>query len=222
MIVSLSKIKSYYHFDVRTIIIMNKIKDGKIDLIVKEAVPLFLEKSISDISMNEIAKFVGVGEASLYRYFQKKQNLVIQISAKLADEVFNHYFSFEQKLSGYEQISDFFKAYGKVFKEHPEYFKFINELDAYILNENVQEKKEYEDMVVRFKNIFDRAYEKGLADGSVKKIKNCNTFYYASAHSLLNLCKFLASSDVLSEDSLRDKNGEIQIMTKIILNYVKD
>ena len=53
---------------------MNKIKDGKIDLIVKEAVPLFLEKSISDISMNEIAKFVGVGEASLYRYFQKKQN----------------------------------------------------------------------------------------------------------------------------------------------------
>ena len=41
---------------------MNKIKDGKIDLIVKEAVPLFLEKSISDISMNEIAKFVGVGE----------------------------------------------------------------------------------------------------------------------------------------------------------------
>lgn len=120
---------------------MNKIKDGKIDLIVKEAVPLFLEKSISDISMNEIAKFVGVGEASLYRYFQKKQNLVIQISAKLADEVFNHYFSLEQKLSGYEQISDFFKAYGKVFKEHPEYFKFINELDAYILNENVQEKK---------------------------------------------------------------------------------
>lgn len=88
MIVSLSKIKSYYHFDVRTIIIMNKIKDGKIDLIVKEAVPLFLEKSISDISMNEIAKFVGVGEATLYRYFQKKQNLVIQISAKLADEVF--------------------------------------------------------------------------------------------------------------------------------------
>ena len=106
MIVSLSKIKSYYHFDVRTIIIMNKIKDGKIDLIVKEAVPLFLEKSISDISMNEIAKFVGVGEATLYRYFQKKQNLVIQISAKLADEVFNHYFSLEQKLSGYEQISD--------------------------------------------------------------------------------------------------------------------
>ena len=55
-----------------------------------------------------------------------------------------------------------------------------------------------------------------------KKIKNCNTFYYASAHSLLNLCKFLASSDVLNEDSLQDKNGEIQIMTKIILNYVKD
>ena len=58
------------------------------------------------------------------------------------------------------------------------------------------------------------------AEKYVKKIKNCNTFYYASAHSLLNLCKFLASSDVLSEDSLQDKNGEIQIMTKIILNYV--
>ena len=162
MIVSLSKIKSYYHFDVRTIIIMNKIKDGKIDLIVKEAVPLFLEKSISDISMNEIAKFVGVGEATLYRYFQKKQNLVIQISAKLADEVFNHYFSLEQKLSGYEQISDFFKAYGKVFKEHPEYFKFINELDAYILNENVQEKKNMKIWLCALKIFLIELMKKGL------------------------------------------------------------
>lgn len=200
----------------------NLVKENTKNFIVEQAIELFLEKSIAGVTISDIARHVGVGEATLYRYFQKKQNIVMQASAKLADKVLNDYSALDGDVhSGYEQLSLFYNTYLNIFKNKPQYFRFIDELDAYLLTEKDIQKSEYESEIEIFKSIFDKSYEKGVEDGSVKKLEDKDAFYYSTAHSLLNLCKFLASAAVLKQDENINKEQEIQTLIDVILYFVK-
>ncbi len=200
----------------------NLVKENTKNFIVEQAIELFLEKSIAGVTIIDIARHVGVGEATLYRYFQKKQNIVMQASAKLADKVLNDYSALDGDVrSGYEQLSLFYNTYLNIFKNKPQYFRFIDELDAYLLTEKDIQKSEYESEIEIFKSIFDKSYEKGVEDGSVKKLEDKDAFYYSTAHSLLNLCKSLASAAVLKQDENINKEQEIQTLIDVILYFVK-
>lgn len=200
---------------------MNRIKDNTMNFIIDEATNLFLEKSIVSVTMSDIAKQVGVGEATLYRYFQKKQNIVMQASVKLSKSVAADYFTPAENVNGFESLKAFFSAYENVFTQHPQYFKFINELDAYIITEMVTEKSDYESSVNLYKEMFDKAYAKGLEDKSVKAVADVEGFYYSTTHALLNLCKFLSTKQVLNHDDIIDRNKEIRILVDVILASVK-
>ncbi len=199
----------------------NLVKENTKNFIVEQAIELFLEKSIAGVTISDIARHVGVGEATLYRYFQKKQNIVMQASAKLADKVLNDYSLNSDAYSGYEQLSLFYNTYLNIFKNKPQYFRFIDELDAYLLTEKDIQKSEYESEIEIFKNIFDKSYEKGVEDGSVKILEDKDTFYYSTAHALLNLCKSLASAAVLKQDEKINKEQEIKTLIDVILYFVK-
>ena len=73
---------------------MSKIKDAQMNVILDEATKLFFEKSITNVTMSDIASEIGVGEATLYRYFGKKQNLVIKVAERLSSNLLEKYFYF--------------------------------------------------------------------------------------------------------------------------------
>lgn len=200
---------------------MNRIKDNTMNFIVEEATKLFLDKSIVSVTMSDIAKRVGIGEATLYRYFQKKQNIVMQASVKLSKSVVETYFNLNTDTSGFTQLTSFYKAYEDIFSNHPDYFKFINELDAYIITENVSDKREYETNINVYKEIFENAYKKGLSDNSVKKIEDVSTFYYSTTHALLNLCKFLSTKQAIEQTKDVKSSDEIKTLISIILAALK-
>jgi len=179
---------------------MNKLKDNTMNFIIKESTSLFLKNSITNVTMSDIAKQVGIGEATLYRYFKKKQNIVIKVSANLAKEIFEYYLDFDDKLSGARQLEAFYMVFPKLFASHPDYFKFVNQLDAYLLMEADTGLREYEDRIKQFYDVYSKAYEKGRYDGTVYEIEDLSTFYYATTHSLLNLCKYLSKPAVLFQD----------------------
>ena len=201
---------------------MNKMKDKAKDYIIEEACRMFLEKSICGVTMSDIAKEVGVGDATMYRYFGSKQRVVMAVAVKLAKEVYEKYFENQGNKSGYEKIKDFYYRYLEIFKEHNSYFSFIREFDAFVLTE-AKEKIDYETEIDLFKNKFVEAYVWGAQDGSVKKIENVELFYYSTTHALLNLCKTLSYSGVLvSQDERTSKEDEIKALIDIILYRVSN
>ena len=66
---------------------MSKLKENTLNFIVLEAKKLFLSSSINDVKMKDIALSVGIGEATLYRYFEAKENIVMQVAVKMAEEI---------------------------------------------------------------------------------------------------------------------------------------
>lgn len=201
---------------------MNKLKDNTKNFIISESTSLFLENSIQKITMSDIAKNVGIGEATLYRYFKKKVNIVLNVSITLLMDIFDTYFIFEENSTGYNELETFYTAFLKIFQDHPNYYRFTNELDAYILMEKDISISEYEDRIAQFYSLFKVSYKKGRKDDSVKNIKDIETFYYSTTHSLLNLCKFLAGPAVLSQDEKNQKEKEISVLINVILDSLKN
>ena len=197
------------------------IKDAKSNFIIDEALALFFSRSLREVTVHDIAVRAGVGEATIYRYFSTKQNLVCAAATRLQKRIYETYFDFSHAANGMEKLTLFYKTYQTLFATHREFFKFINEFDAFMLGEGKTDNNEYASGLDMFKTLCDQAYAQGLSDGSIAEIEDWETFYYATTHALLELCKKLSSADVVRQDKSAHKEKEIATLTELILFKLK-
>ena len=199
---------------------MNKIKEKTLEIIVNDALELFLKNSIASVRIKDVANASGIGEATVYRYFSTKLNILEKCAVNLQNRVYEEYFRLVGK-TGHEKVSAFYSGYHKIFIDHPEFYRFIRELDAFVIDSGGS-LEEYSKGVDLFKNEFLTAYGEGLNDGSIRKTTDIETFYYSTTHALLELCKKLAlNGKVVKQDEKIKKDNEIQTLSSIILSALK-
>ena len=117
-------------------------KDLKRDYIIDSAKKLFLNKSISEITIKDISSVSNIGEATVYRYFATKENLAIAVSMSIQQEVLKFPQDKESK-TGLKQIEDFFNLFRNIFVEHRDYFKFISEFETLYLHKGTCEEERH-------------------------------------------------------------------------------
>ena len=86
-------------------------KDLKTAFIVEVANRLFLQRGIRDVTIKDIANEAGIGEATIYRHFSKKQNIVLASALSLKEKVFKGYFDLSKGVTGFEKLSIFYQKY---------------------------------------------------------------------------------------------------------------
>ena len=199
------------------------LKDLKNNFLVDMATDLFMARSINEVTIRDIAISAQVGEATIYRYFGNKQNIVIQAAMKIQGIVSGDYFKLEKGKNGYEKLVLFYQSYFDIFCKHPNFYKFLSEFDAYMSAENEHVINPYEKAIDSYKTFFMDAYQLGLKDGSIKEQQNIDTVYFSTTHALLELCKKLAfKKAVLTQDKHLQKKGEIQCLIDIIVSALKN
>lgn len=197
------------------------LKDAKVNFLVDMATDLFMSRSIQEVTIRDIAVSAQVGEATIYRYFGKKQELVVQSAMKLQGIVSSGYFKLDDKLNGYQKLEAFYLSYLNIFDQHRNFYKFLSEFDAYMSTENKDVLNPYEDAIDQYKSAFMKAYQQGLKDGSVKEQENIDLFYFSTTHAILELCKKLALKAVLNQDLVIEKLGEVRCFISIVLSSLK-
>lgn len=200
---------------------MNLFKHAQEVIMAEETAKLFFDNSINTVTIKDIAEHIGVGEATIYRHYGNKYNIVLSVASYLQNKVTERYFNIDKSLSGYEQLERFYYSYLDIFKEQPMYYKFINEFDAFIVLNLPEDMSKYEQGIDIFKVYFLEAYYKGLQDGTVKEIKDIESFYFATTHATLGLCKKLADKDVLAQDRRLNKAKEVEMLVETILYRLK-
>ncbi len=197
-------------------------KDLKRNYIVETAKKLFLQSSISEITIKDISSVSGIGEATIYRYFATKENLAIAVSLSIQQDILKVPQETDNK-SGLIQIEDFFNLFRNIFVQNKNYFKFIAEFDTLYLNTiNNKDNKAYSLSLDLFYEMFKKSYQSGLKDKSIKEVKDIDLFYYTATHSLLELCKKLASSDSgLKQDKEVNKLSEIEYLISLFISVLK-
>jgi AcrR family transcriptional regulator len=194
------------------------LKELKKDLIIDSALNLFLEKNLSSVTIKDIALNIEVGEATIYRYFENKENIVILCAEKLEKKVYKEYFNLDKFNNGFEKIKEFYMNYLYIFIKHPSYYRFINEFDAFMLSKSGFDLNEYANIIDKFKDLFISAYNDGIKDNSIKEVNDIETIYYASSKALLELCKKESITvDIVRQDSLVNKKELISKLIDIIL-----
>ena len=204
---------------------MNKIRQVALDLIINDACELFLSRSVNDVTIADIAAKSEVGVATVYRYFSTKKNILEKCAMKLQAKVYREYFTLSGK-TGYEKIKKFYYGYLEVFKNHPEFYRFINEFDAFMTVEKVEggdTLEEYSKGLDLFREEYEKTYLEGCFDGSIKKVDDINAFYYATTHAILELSKKLSANVcIVRQDEEIKKEDEIRILVEIILSTLKN
>ena len=194
------------------------LRDVKVNFLIDVATDLFMQRSIQEVTIKDIALKAQVGEATIYRYFGKKQAIVAQSAMKLQTIVSKDYFQLQDKKNGYAKLEEFYKSYLRIFKNHSNFYKFLNEFDIYMSEERNDVLSPYETAIDQFRAAYMSAYQEGLKDGSIKEQSDIETFYFSTTHALLELCKKLAfRKAVLNQDNNIQKEDEIKCLIDIIL-----
>lgn len=206
--------------------------------IVECAFGLFAENGIENISMSEIASQAEIGVASLYRYFQTKEDLAIEaavyawdVEAKIFEDVFTS--DEYMNLSGFEQIQNLLETFQEAVVSQRSFFSFIYYFDSFITKGKVTAEKlaPYEEIVGRINSLAIDAFKKGVEDGSIAFEKSKNTVVskaenlevcFTMMHSLFCLAQKIAiSGEMLSMDKTFAGRRQIEILTNMLLASLK-
>lgn len=199
------------------------LKDAKVNFLVDMATDLFMVRSIGEVTIKDIAVAAQVGEATIYRYFGSKTNIVIQSAMKIQGVVSTDFFNLEKGKNGFDKLKVFYESYYEIFVKHPNFYKFLNEFDAFVSVEDSSIINPYESAIDSYKNFYMDAYQLGLKDGTVKKQDDIEIFYFSTTHALLELAKKLAfKKAVLKQDNRIEKNSELQCLIDIILKSLNN
>lgn len=199
------------------------LKEIKKTFVIDVATSLFLTRSINEVTIKDIADEAEIGEATIYRYFGKKETIILACVMKLQDEVTKKYFNLSLGHNGYEKLKIFYESFLNIFVNNPSYYHFIKEFDAFMCTGSTVSLQEYEKSVDLYKVAFVQAYILGVEDGSVKNINDIDTFYFSTTHALLELCKKLSMKQALLEqDKSINKDKEVEVLVNIILKSLQN
>ncbi len=150
--------------------LIEKEREQRRVFILDAAEELFLAKGFSRVSMDDIAKKVGMNKATIYIYFEDKDSLFFGIALrrlrerlKKIDETAN------LKGSGRERVLDMIRAGFAYSEENPEFFQLFSVAGPERFNNTDNPlAKVIVEILVREEHLIQDALEEGIADGSVR------------------------------------------------------
>lgn len=204
------------------------LKSRRFEAAVSASAKLFLERGIDAVKMTDIANETGIGVATLYRYFGTKTRITIAAMTYLWNDM-NKMFSgiFESevflKQKGIKQLSDLMRMTLVFYNAHRDFMKLLGEFDLFLMRENVpkEELEGYEKSVINFYPYFEKAYQTGLTDGTVREVENFQLCYLTFAHALNQLASKLMQGELLPSDNFSNATQELSLLIETAVYYLR-
>ena len=104
-------------------------KDDEKERSIKEAViKIILQEGFHGASISKIAKMAGVSPATVYIYFENKENMLQDIYSEYSEEIFDYLLgSVTQGMGGQQLIEMLVRSYYNYILEHKEVFSFVEQ-----------------------------------------------------------------------------------------------
>ncbi len=204
-------------------------KNQRKEEVIAAALEVFKKQGIENTKIVDIAEKAEVGVASVYRYFKAKPDIVIEAACKFwqdeISEMYQYYLTEEYaSKNGITKVKEILGVYLKLYYEHQDFIKFIDEFDRYIVKEQVPKEKlySYEKSIISLKPLFIIALETGKNDGTIRGDLQSEKFYFSINHALMSMCeKLVLRGDVLESDEYVQGEEQIKMIIEMSLNYIK-
>ena len=203
-------------------------KNQRKEEVISAALEVFKKQGVENAKMTDIAKKAEIGVASVYRYFKTKPDLVVEAACKfLEDEIseLSQYYSNKDFIEkdGITKVKEILVVFIKLYREHKDFLRFIDQFDTYAIKENVSKEKlsVYERKIIDLKPLLVNALECGKEDGTIRRDLNSERLYFTINHALMSLCqKLVLKGDILKSDEYVESEEQIKIIIEMALKYI--
>jgi len=194
--------------------------------IIKIAKDLFLEHGLQNIQMQDVATDAGIGIATLFRYFPKKEYLMIATTNAITYEMATDVEKIaEQTMTAYEKIEQILEYYMGITKDPQlRLAKYFDSFDLYekIAEESPEQYAEYLSARSRLAGILLTVAEQGKQDGSLRSDVDLDLFIMTMVQ---NFSIFTYKSSLTKHDTnlstLLSSDKQLAMMKDVFLRYIQ-
>jgi len=134
--------------------------------ITEAALKLFAKKSYHDVTMDEVAKKVGVSKGTIYLYFDSKENLYLGILENAFDALVA---LIESEIAKRDpapvKLARVLKLVFQYYSENKDVLRILTRDETHLIREH---SKLTEDWRLRGVELYEKIIEKGIKEGSFK------------------------------------------------------
>lgn len=210
----------------------DELRLARMNRILSCAFELFSVNGIDNVAMTDIAKKAEIGVASLYRYYETKDEIAIRtiiwawenqresIIPPMLEESFKN-------ASGLEQLRQELGVFSSLLENQPDFLRYIYFFDSYAVRTQIDTQRlaDYEKEIQNVQNVVVTSIKKGIEDGSVKDIYKEKEvqLYFALTHALFNSAQKLSlSGKMLNMDSSNNGKIELDNLVSILIEGIKN
>ncbi|MER2260741.1 MAG: TetR/AcrR family transcriptional regulator [Psychrobacillus sp.] len=194
--------------------------------IIQTAKNLFLEQGVQHVQMQDVATASGVGIATLFRYFPKKEYLMIAATNAITDEMATDIGQIiEQSITAYEKIEQILEYYMGIIKDPQlRLAKYFDSFDLYekIAEESPEQYAEYLSARSNLARVLLTISEQGKLDGSLRSEIDLDVFVMTMVQ---NFSIFTYKSSLTKHDSslssLLSAEKQLLVMKDVFLRYIR-
>jgi AcrR family transcriptional regulator len=191
--------------------------------VLEAAERVFNQKGIEKTTMQDIATDANIGIATLFRYFPKKEKLIVAVATKLLEPMLQRFqYVAELPLSCLEQLEILFDFF---IQDHSHSsIKFMEDFESYASHssEPLEDIHNINAMNRMISSEYSKIIQNGIEDGSIRSdlpVKETlttliNTFGLFSKKLSLQKNILLLESDL-------ETDHQLAILKKIFMNYLK-
>lgn len=145
------------------------------DEILEKARETFLEKGFFHTVMDDIAKRAGITRRTLYRYFERKEDLAYETAIQLLKEWNDYQESIFNQLhgKGIERLECFLNKLIDYMSNRIEVMRYLGEFDFYFTDETIKELKTdtmvgFDEIILLSEGLLAEIIKLGQEDQSIK------------------------------------------------------
>lgn len=124
------------------------------EAILRAGLILFQRRGLENVSLNDIAREVGLAKSNIYRYFDSREHIYLVILQRLAAEFEQRLYSALGGIKGERTVAKVAEAVVAAYLESPEYGELITVVNS------VLEKKLTPELIMNFRTVFRQRRER--------------------------------------------------------------
>ena len=160
--------------------------------IIETGFRLFSDRGIETVTLPEIARESGVGNATLYRYFNTKLDLVLAVTTWTWNEYIdshNHTMTAEEieQMTAAQYLRFFMDAFIDLYQNHKDLLRFNYSFNSFLRYEpgSAEQRRPFVDMVENLEKMFHVLYERGRTDGTLNTEYSETMMFSSTFHIML-------------------------------------
>ncbi|MFK7693925.1 TetR/AcrR family transcriptional regulator [Paenibacillus sp. HJGM_3] len=202
---------------------LSKKETAKQQKIVETAIAMFAEKGYANTSTSEIAKKSGVAEATIFRHYGTKENLLLSVILpflKNSLPMVAHEFVEQLAPSGFERFEDLLRA---LIRNRLEFLKANKDLFQIFVKELLYREDFRNELLSLFgREVFQhfhQALERFKANGELVDIPTPTLIRMILSFII---SQFAIRFVVMREDFITDDEAEVELMVRFVMSGVSN